>query len=226
MQDLYETMRSINPGKTVVLPKLFKGLDPAGSYTAQELMSAAGPMMGKITKNSKAAVDQMFARINSQSGPSNQQGQQNAAISTLQPLVGGAIERSKSASSKALMGLDEGLFTSGLQNTPFGQTARAQTELAGLQDTAAIPGRFLESFLNLGNSMAFGAPLNAQVSGAGQAASIEGNRNIANAQIAAQSGSDLMSSLMQAGVAIGSAPMTGGGSIFASLGSSLAGMLR
>lgn len=65
------------------------------------------------------------------------------------PIVSKSVEGSKQATSQAMEAMDERLSTTGLAGTPYGERARAGTQLQGEQATAAIPTNFAQQLISM-----------------------------------------------------------------------------
>lgn len=217
--DLYNAMRSIDLEKDIDIPRVFGNL-PEGGATLEQLKSMAD--MGGLSGRSKSNINQLFARLEQQGQRGGGRGTQAGDV--LQPIVGSAIERSLLATDRALGELEENPVYAAQRNSPFSQQTRELLRLTGMQETAAIPSRLLESLLGAAQSTAFGTPLQTQTQSAASAAGAESGRRLQEAQMAAQADQQLLGGLTQLGMAIGMAPMTGGASLFGALGGGLAGL--
>jgi hypothetical protein len=206
--DLFDAYRRVpdGPGKLSDIPRLTRNL--GSTFTLAELQQNANTK-GLSTRSMRIFTEALNG-LSSGRIPTAQSLDQRSADAasgvTFSPLIAAATDQSKAASSNTLDQVRDSLAQANLLNTPFGQRALAETQLAGNQQSARIGPQLASDFIfQLAPGAAFGT-LPTTVSGLSGAAGAQAQTAGALANANQNSGFNQFGSFL--GQALGSAGTT------------------
>lgn len=153
-----------------------------------------GSTPSQITANPDPAVSGFTNEVRGQSRPVREEvysqigeALRTGGIGARIPIIQKSVEASKSATSRAMTGLDEAFAKAGptFANSPYAQRIKGQTALAGAQSTEAIGPSIAKEFIDIAPSVALGS--SSQIfGGLGQASSLGLQGAIAGQSLNAQ----------------------------------------
>lgn len=160
-----------------------KGEQPTGSAALENFLN-------EYATQTRPGREELFSQIT--------EALKTGGVGARLPIVGKAVEASRSAASETMKGTEESLARVGLSGTPWGQNVSASTRLAGNLAVSRVPTDMTARFLEGALPALTGAPQTI-AGGFGSLAATQTQQQIASDQMI----NDLFTALLGAGGSIG-----------------------